>query len=72
MKNWLRKYKWETGGLMAGMLLGWSYWYFVGCASGHCAITSSPINSTIYGAIMGALSGSILRKSPTKSDQSTT
>jgi rhodanese-related sulfurtransferase len=27
----------------------------VGCASGTCAITSNPTNSTLYGALMGGL-----------------
>jgi hypothetical protein len=40
---------------MAGAVLGFSYWYFIGCNTGMCAITSSPINSTIYGGLMGAL-----------------
>jgi hypothetical protein len=31
------------------------YWSEVGCSSGTCAITSKPINSTLYGAMMGAL-----------------
>ena len=44
---------------MAGFILGgiggFMYWKLVGCNSGTCAITSSPRNSTIYFAIMGAL-----------------
>jgi hypothetical protein len=42
-------------GILAGAALGFSYWYFVGCNSGTCAITSSPVNSSIYGAVMGGL-----------------
>jgi hypothetical protein len=42
-------------GVIAGALAGYAYYYFVGCASGTCAITSNPINSTAYGAIMGGL-----------------
>ncbi len=38
---------------MTGALLGFSYYYFIGCNSGSCAITSRPINSTAYGALMG-------------------
>jgi hypothetical protein len=40
-------------GILGGAALGFSYWYFVGCNSGTCAITSSPVNSSIYGAVMG-------------------
>lgn len=42
-------------GVLLGALAGWLYWSQVGCASGTCAITSSPINSTLYGAFMGGL-----------------
>ncbi len=38
-----------------GALGGYAYYYFVGCASGTCAITSSPVNSTLYGTLMGGL-----------------
>lgn len=42
-------------GLLIGAIAGYAYYYFVGCNSGTCAITSSPINSTIYGVLMGGL-----------------
>jgi hypothetical protein len=38
-------------------LMGFLYWYFIGCSNGTCAITSSPINSSIYGMIMGFILG---------------
>lgn len=49
--------KWVKWGVAAvgGSGLGFAYWYFVGCNSGSCAITSSPINSSLYGALMGVL-----------------
>jgi len=40
--------------IMIGALGGYLYYYFIGCNSG-CAITSSPTNSTAYGAVIGAL-----------------
>ncbi|MEN9875521.1 MAG: hypothetical protein RLZZ529_518 [Bacteroidota bacterium] len=42
-------------GIVIGALAGYAYYYFVGCASGTCAITSKPLNSTLYGAVMGGL-----------------
>ena len=36
-----------------GALAGFSYYYFVGCTSGTCAITSSPYISTLWGGMMG-------------------
>jgi hypothetical protein len=41
--------------ISVGAIAGFLYWYYIGCTSGSCAITSSPVNSTIYGAIMGGL-----------------
>lgn len=49
------KYKSTLIGIAIGAIGGYAYYYFVGCASGTCAITSNPYNSTAYGALMGAL-----------------
>jgi hypothetical protein len=46
--------KWPVA-IALGAVAGYAYWYYVGCASGSCAITSSPVNSSIYGAVMGGL-----------------
>ena len=42
-------------GIAIGALAGYGYYFYVGCASGNCAITSKPLNSTLYGALMGGL-----------------
>jgi hypothetical protein len=42
-----------TSAAIAGGILGYLYYYFVGCASGTCAITSSPIMSVIFGGVLG-------------------
>jgi hypothetical protein len=42
-------------GILIGGIAGYLYYYFVGCASGSCAITSRPLNSTLYGGVMGGL-----------------
>jgi len=42
-------------GAVAGLIGGYLYWRFVGCSSGSCPITSQPVNSSIYGAILGGL-----------------
>ena len=51
MKNWM----FWVFGIVIGAAGGYLYWYFVGCVSGSCAITSSPVNSTLYGGLMGGL-----------------
>jgi hypothetical protein len=42
-------------GITVGAVVGWLYYYYVGCNTGTCAITSKPLNSTLYGALMGGL-----------------
>ena len=42
-------------GLALGALAGFAYYYFIGCTSGSCPITSNPWISTAYGAAMGGL-----------------
>jgi hypothetical protein len=53
--SFLLKHKLTLMGLAMGALGGYVYYYFVGCAAGTCAITSNPLNSTLYGAILGGL-----------------
>ncbi|MFQ6612440.1 MAG: DUF6132 family protein [Fidelibacterota bacterium] len=48
-QNWGRLFV----GLVIGSGLGYGYYHFIGCNSGSCAITSNPLNSTIYGAVVG-------------------
>ncbi len=40
---------------IAGALGGFAYYYFVGCASGACPISSNPYISAAYGSLMGLL-----------------
>lgn len=39
--------------IVAGAGLGYAYYYFIGCVSGTCPITSNPYISTAYGALVG-------------------
>jgi hypothetical protein len=65
MRKWFSKNKLYIIGTILGAVGGFFYWQLVGCASGNCMITSKPLNSTLYGAIMGALVLSLF-KSETK------
>lgn len=49
-------------GVFAGGVAGYLYYYFIGCSTGSCAITSRPLSSIIYGAIMGYLVVSVFEK----------
>jgi uncharacterized membrane protein YedE/YeeE len=53
-------------GIIIGAIAGYLYYFYVGCASGTCAITSKPLNSTLYGALMGGLIFNLFVKSPKK------
>ena len=53
--NFILKYKLTILGIIVGALGGYLYYYFIGCSSGSCSITSRPLNSTLYGALMGGL-----------------
>jgi hypothetical protein len=62
MLKLLLNYKITVLGIVIGAVGGYLYYHFVGCASGTCPITSKPLNSTMYGAMMGALLFSIFTK----------
>ena len=53
-------------GIVLGALTGYLYYQFVGCNSGSCSISSSPTNSTLYGALMGYLLLSLFEKDKKK------
>jgi len=41
--------------VLIGLIGGYAYYYFIGCRSGSCPITSNPYVSVIYGGIMGLI-----------------
>lgn len=53
-------------GVAIGAIAGYLYYFYVGCASGTCAITSKPLNSSLYGAVMGGMIFSMFIKLPKK------
>jgi Family of unknown function (DUF6132) len=64
----LVKYKVILLGIGVGALTGYLYYYFVGCASGQCPITSNPLISTVYGALMGGVFFDLFTKKPIKTE----
>ena len=62
MNIFIRKNLLTIIGIQLGAIAGFLYWKFVGCNTGTCAITSNPINSTLYGSVMGGLVFSIFKK----------
>jgi hypothetical protein len=56
-------------GVVMGLIAGYAYYHYVGCLSGTCAITSKPLNSTLYGGLMGGLLFNMFVTSPKKKDK---
>lgn len=55
MKLRLKGLIFQIIGAVIGGLLGFIYYYKVGCTSGSCPITSNPWLSILWGTIMGYL-----------------
>jgi hypothetical protein len=51
----LRTYLKPALGALLGAVIGYAYYYFVGCKSGSCAISSNPVNSAAYFAVVGLI-----------------
>ncbi len=41
--------------VVLGALGGYAYYYYVGCVSGTCPLSSNPYITTAYGGVIGAL-----------------
>lgn len=68
---WIRRNILYLAGAVLGAIAGYLYWQQIGCSSGSCAITSKPLNSTLYGALMGALLLGMFKKDRPHSAQKT-
>jgi len=57
MRDWLTRNRrlWPALGVVLGAVGGYAYYHFIGCASGHCPLTSNPYISTGFGALIGGL-----------------
>jgi hypothetical protein len=53
MMRFAAKYRMTFIGIALGAIGGYLYYHFIGCANGTCAITSNPVNSTLYGTFVG-------------------
>lgn len=65
MKNWILTNKLYFVGAILGGITGFLYWKYVGCVTGTCAITSKPLNSTLYFAFFGSVLLSFFKKEKT-------
>ena len=58
----IKKYGLVAIGMLVGVASGYMYWQKIGCVTGTCPITSSPVNSSLYGAMMGGILFSMFKK----------
>lgn len=58
----IRSYYLVIIGVIIGAVAGYAYYYWIGCVSGSCPITSRPVNSTLYGALTGGLIVNMFKK----------
>lgn len=65
----MNKWGWTLAGVLVGGIAGFVYWKVEGCTGGHCAIWSSPYNSTLYAAAMGGLLGNMKKPKPSPADE---
>lgn len=49
-RNWI-----SVLGIALGVLVGYLYWFYVGCLDGTCPINASPMLNILRGGILGGL-----------------
>jgi hypothetical protein len=64
MKNWTINNRLYFIGAALGAIAGFLYWKYVGCLTGTCSITSNPVNSTLYFALLGSVLFGAFKKQP--------
>lgn len=60
MRKIIKKYGWYVLFALLGAIGGYLYWYHIGCKSGTCPITSNWYSTSLYGALLGYLSGDLI------------
>jgi len=65
MKKWIGYFRLYLIGALVGAVAGYLYWKYVGCVTGTCAITSKPLNSTLYFAFFGLVLFGLFKKEKT-------
>lgn len=62
--EFMKKYWLTIAGALIGCVGGYLYYHFIGC-QGSCLIASSPVNSMLYGALLGGLGINTFQKDKT-------
>ena len=56
--------------IFAGAVIGYAYYYFIGCTTGSCPLTSNPYVSTLYGSAVGLIMALPSRKKKPEEEES--
>jgi hypothetical protein len=64
---WIKNHKWLFLSVILGAIGGFLYYTFIGCNS-SCSITSSPMISSFYGALLGGILFSDFKKKSEKQE----
>ncbi len=59
--HFIKKYWFVVLFVAIGALGGYLYWFYIGCESGSCPITSIWYHNTAYGALLGYLIGDTVK-----------
>lgn len=70
MKELISKHILKIVGTLVGAVGGFLYYYYIGCSSGTCPLTSNPYVSVLYGALLGYLLFDMFKKKENKTDGS--
>lgn len=62
MKEFIKKNLLKIIGIILGSISGFAYYFYIGCTSGTCPITSNPYISIIYGGVVGYLITDLFKK----------
>ncbi len=57
MRDFIKKHKFGFLLVIPGIIAGYLYWKYVGCASGTCAITSNWNAMVLFGGLIGYFLG---------------
>jgi Family of unknown function (DUF6132) len=55
MNTFLKKHILQLSGMITGGIGGFLYYFYIGCSSGTCPISSNPYISIGYGGLLGYL-----------------